>query len=256
MRYVFFSDLDGTLLDHDTYSMDASMEGVNKLRERGSTLVLVSSKTLEEMKCIHRKLNLSSPIVFENGGGIFWPEGSGRIEVLGSSADELRRKRGTLESLVDGPVRFIDEMDIDEIILRTDLSSEDAERARERSASLPFVTVGRVDMAELNAALAGHGASVTKGGRFYHLVSSQTDKGIAVKRVMEHYRDISSGPLRSVGIGDSENDIAMLRVVDLPFLVRKPDGSHAGSRVDGLRVTRGVGPRGFTEAVNLVCAMN
>ncbi len=255
MRYVFFSDLDGTLLDHDTYSMDASMEGVNKLRERGSILVLVSSKTLEEMKHIHRRLDLSSPIVFENGGGIFWPEGSGRIEVLGSSADELRRKREALESRIEAPVRFIDEMEIDEIILLTGLSSEDAARAKERSVSLPFVTDGRVNMAELNAALAGHGAAVTKGGRFYHLASSQTDKGTALIKVMERYREISSGTLRSVGIGDSENDIAMLRVVDLPFMVRKPDGSHAGSRVEGLRVTRGVGPRGFTEAVKLVCAM-
>jgi mannosyl-3-phosphoglycerate phosphatase len=252
MRYVFFSDLDGTLLDHVTYSMDASMEGVNILRERGSALVLVSSKTLEEIKHIHRRLHLSSPIVFENGGGIFWPEDSGRIEVLGSSADELRRKRETLESIIGGPARFIDEMDINEIMLLTGLSPEDAARAQARTASLPFVTDRAVDIQAMTEALTEHGAAVTRGGRFYHLVSSRADKGKAVRKIMAHYHGKNSGAVRFVGIGDSENDVAMLRVVDLPFLVRRPDGSAFETGIIGLQKTRGVGPAGFTEAVKSV----
>lgn len=255
MKYVFFSDLDGTLLDHDTYSTEASMEGVHIIRERGSILVLVSSKTMVEMKQIHRELNLDSPLVFENGGGIYWTEGPGRMEILGNSADALRRERGTLESLIGGPVRFIDEMAIDEVVRLTGLSSEGAARARERSASLPFVTEVKLNISELNTGLAMHGTAVTKGGRFYHLGSSRTDKGRAVKSIMMRYRAEFYGTTRSVGIGDSENDVAMLRVVDLPFLVRRPDGSAVETGIRGVRKTEGVGPRGFTEAVKSVFTM-
>ncbi|TFH43795.1 MAG: mannosyl-3-phosphoglycerate phosphatase, partial [Chrysiogenales bacterium] len=58
MRHIFFSDLDGTLLDHDTYRYDMAMDGLAMIKKRRAMLVLVSSKTLAEMKQIYEKLAL------------------------------------------------------------------------------------------------------------------------------------------------------------------------------------------------------
>ncbi|MCP4726565.1 MAG: HAD hydrolase family protein, partial [bacterium] len=92
-----FSDLDGTILDFNTYSYDEAREGMNLLKERGIPLIPVSSKTLIEMKGLHRELQLSFPFVFENGGGIAFPEEGENSEdyktlLLGESTDVLKSK--------------------------------------------------------------------------------------------------------------------------------------------------------------------
>ncbi|HQO03860.1 MAG TPA: HAD hydrolase family protein [Spirochaetota bacterium] len=66
---LLFSDLDGTILDFHTYSCEKSLPGISLCREHGIPLILVSSKTFDEMADIHCRLGLDAPFVFENGGG-------------------------------------------------------------------------------------------------------------------------------------------------------------------------------------------
>ena len=47
--FVVFSDLDGTLLDHSTYSWKAAAPALAALRDRGIPLILASSKTSAEI---------------------------------------------------------------------------------------------------------------------------------------------------------------------------------------------------------------
>jgi len=47
---VFFSDLDGTLLDARTYSFDAALPALGILRARRVPLVVCSSKTRTEIE--------------------------------------------------------------------------------------------------------------------------------------------------------------------------------------------------------------
>ncbi len=249
MRHIFFSDLDGTLLDHDTYRYDMAMDGLAMIKKRRAMLVLVSSKTLAEMKQIYEKLALDSPFVFENGGGIYWPAGEGKVENIGLSEKELRREKRSVRALVGDTVRFMDEMDIDEIVGLTALNREEAVLARERRSSFPFVASTSVNLKRINAELKKREAAVTRGGRFFHLISIQAGKGKAVMKIIEFYRAGSPLQITSVGIGDSENDIAMLEAVDLPFLVRRPDGSAIETGIGRVKTTEGIGPRGFTEAV-------
>ncbi len=93
---VLFSDLDGTILDHHTYSYSESVEGINILKDQNVPLVLVSSKTFPEMKEIHKELELNHPFIFENGGGIAYPEAQGndeyKVTQSGESLDILKDK--------------------------------------------------------------------------------------------------------------------------------------------------------------------
>src|SRR4030042_912037 len=139
MKYLFFSDLDGTLLDHDTYSYEPGREAMAALRGKGFPLVLVSSKTCDEMKLIHNEMGLDAPFIFENGGGIYWPVGRGRIEYCGKDISALREEREALESAVGEPVRFITDITADEIVAMTGLSRERALLSQRRMTSLPFI---------------------------------------------------------------------------------------------------------------------
>ena len=107
------------------------------------------------------------------------------------------------------------------------------------------------------------GFRISHGGRFFTIYSGEVDKGRAVRILKalfakEHRnrnKDRNKNKnIKTYGIGDSANDIPMLSEVDIPALVRRPDGSSCVDIVpEPLRsriyVTRGAGPEGWVEFV-------
>ena len=73
--FIIFTDVDGTLIDHTTYSIEAASGALARLAERGVPLVLCSSKTRAEVERLQRELGRAHPFVTENGGGVFVPPG-------------------------------------------------------------------------------------------------------------------------------------------------------------------------------------
>jgi predicted mannosyl-3-phosphoglycerate phosphatase (HAD superfamily) len=74
-QLVVFTDLDGTLLDHQTYSFQAARPMINKLLRLGIPIVINTSKTRAETEILSRRLKLNHPFIVENGGAVFIPEG-------------------------------------------------------------------------------------------------------------------------------------------------------------------------------------
>jgi mannosyl-3-phosphoglycerate phosphatase len=72
---VVFTDLDGTLLDHETYSYSPALEALDLLERQRIPLILCSSKTRAEIELIQGNLRLRHPFISENGGGVFMPRG-------------------------------------------------------------------------------------------------------------------------------------------------------------------------------------
>jgi mannosyl-3-phosphoglycerate phosphatase len=254
MIYLFFSDLDGTLLDHDTYGYEPAREALFLMREKGYPLALVSSKTFPEMKILHEEMDLAAPFVFENGGGIYWPEGGGKIEYLGMNVFDLKVQKDALEAALGEAVLFITDMDAGEIVRRTGLPHERALLSQKRTTSLPFIIlsgriIGNEELSRADEDIRGKGFSVTRGGRFYHFSSARSDKGAAIVKVIDYYRRTVAGDVISVGIGDGDNDIAMFGAVDIPVLVRRRDGRTVITGDTRVRKTAGIGPEGFNEAV-------
>jgi mannosyl-3-phosphoglycerate phosphatase len=251
---LVFSDLDGTLLDHDTYDYTPAREGLAFLKNNAVPLILVSSKTMPEMKIVHEEMGLDAPYIFENGGGIYWPDNNEHIEHLGMDISELKSRREAIDAELKEPVYFITDMTVEEIVNRTGLSREKALLAQRRLTSLPFIlpsgrNIGQEEMRKINAVLQAKGLSMTKGGRFYHFLSLQSDKGSAIKRVIDYYRKTGAAAVTTIGIGDSENDIPMFMAVDIPVVIRKKDGTVIETGMDHVRITTGIGPDGFSEAV-------
>ena len=79
---IVFTDLDGTLLDHATYSWEPALPALSLLRERQIPLVFCSSKTRAEIEHYRRELGNLDPFISENGGGIFIPDGYFDLSVL------------------------------------------------------------------------------------------------------------------------------------------------------------------------------
>jgi len=80
-QLVVFSDLDGTLLDHDTYSFDDARPALERLGHAGVPLVLCTSKTRAEVEPLREALDNDSPFIVENGGAIMIPDGYFSVEI-------------------------------------------------------------------------------------------------------------------------------------------------------------------------------
>ena len=255
---IIISDLDGTLLDAAAYSFDAALSALNLLRARDIPLILCSSKTRAEMEVIRRQLRNDHPFVTENGGGIFIPKeyfsfpveaaesGGYRLITLGLPYTEIRRHFVRLREELGIRVRGFADMTVDEVAKLTGLSRDAARLARQRDFDEPFVFEGAPDERFLRA-IEASGLSWTEG-RIFHIMGRH-DKGRAVSLLKSLYAK-KLGEVESIGLGDSLNDLQMLRAVDRPVLVMHEDGSHdARIAVANLLKTRLPGPAGWNEAV-------
>jgi mannosyl-3-phosphoglycerate phosphatase len=256
---IVFTDLDGTLLDHDTYSYDEARPGLDRLAAEGVPLVLVSSKTRPEIEELRARLGARHPFVPENGGAIFIPRdydldvpreaeiiGDYRVILLGRSRSEIAPLFDRLAAKF--PVRALSRLDPREIVALTGLTLDQARQAAAREFGEAFVLDDpSIPEPELAAAAAELGLRLTSGGRFHHLLA-ENDKGRAVRILIELYKKRRPG-LVSAAVGDAPNDRPMLAEVDRPFLVARKDGTHHQVDVPGLVKIDEPGPAGFSKAV-------
>jgi len=62
---LIFTDLDGTLLDHDTYDFSPARPALKALRAAQVPLILCSSKSFVEMKYWQEKIGVNHPFITE-----------------------------------------------------------------------------------------------------------------------------------------------------------------------------------------------
>jgi mannosyl-3-phosphoglycerate phosphatase family protein len=98
MKYLISTDLDGTLLDHHTYSWEAAKPGLALCRERSVPIILNTSKTLAEVDELARQLLLNAPMVVENGSALVLP----KELKLGTNFKETARSKEPVIRLDDG----------------------------------------------------------------------------------------------------------------------------------------------------------
>jgi mannosyl-3-phosphoglycerate phosphatase len=68
---LVFTDLDGTLIAHDTYSWAAARPALEVLHRLGAGLVMASSKTAPEIAVLRAAVGFSHwPAIVENGAGV------------------------------------------------------------------------------------------------------------------------------------------------------------------------------------------
>ncbi|HQP47250.1 MAG TPA: HAD-IIB family hydrolase, partial [Spirochaetota bacterium] len=262
---LLFSDLDGTILDFHTYSCEKSLPGISLCREHGIPLILVSSKTFDEMADIHCRLGLDAPFVFENGGGVAWKNsscGSGspyELQLSGLTCEVLRERLPLLRDAAGHALTPLPDMDWEKVADLTGLDETGARNALKRRTSIPFIIdqgngllYGKLP--EVNSMLQGHGLQVIQGRRFFHFTSAGVDKGAAVKKIIARYGETSgNGEILTFAAGDSFNDMPMFDAVSRSFYVG--DDDVAAVKSGTVHRTEARGPAGFTEAVRGIIAV-
>lgn len=244
MSLVVFTDLDGTLLDHDTYSCAAAEPALTELRRRGVPLVLASSKTAAEIAPLHATLDLgTTPAIVENGAGVFEPGAGGAPD--DTAYREIRAVLTNLPNALSRHFRGFGDMSPREVAAETGLPEDSAALARIRCFSEPGLWKGSDrDLGEFLDRLGARGIAARQGGRFLTLSFGRT-KADAMREVARRL-----GATVTIALGDAPNDAEMLRAADFGVVVRN---DHAPPMppmgLDRIRCTSSPGPEGWNDAV-------
>ncbi len=281
MDLLIFTDLDGTLLDFETYEPGPAAEAVIACQRAGVPVIPTTSKTAVEVIRLRESMGLRAPFIVENGAVVFFPDHHETTEAVEGIALEegrsIQRESGFLKILfgVERPllqarlgeivedlgltIRQISKMSESEVTRETGLPPESARAVNQREYSEPFLVVpqggdlseeGRAELLErLREQAVRFGLNCLLGGRFFHLLGAHT-KGTAARFVIRCYQKALGSEYATMALGDAPNDFDLLSVVDYPVLVRRPDGSHAlGLELPGLVRTGDIGPVGWHQAV-------
>lgn len=243
---IVFSDLDGTLLDHDTYAWDAARPALQRLAALKVPVVLSSSKTAAEMTVLQEAMGLRGlPAIVENGAGVI---GLGQDDSATDDYDRLRAALGDLQAdLARGFTGFGDLTDA-EVAQMTGLTPDAATRARQRQFSEPGLWSGTQAARErFITALSDRGVHAREGGRFLTLSFGRT-KAFGMKQVIDYY----CAP-ETIALGDAPNDIEMLEAADHGVIIANPHSAPLpalrGEREGLIRRTTAAGPDGWNRAV-------
>lgn len=265
MPLFIVTDLDGTLLDSKTYDVGPARDALLRASQGGIPIVLCSSKTRAEIEALQARLAIHHPFIAENGGAIVAPlgyfdqvppgavvEGGRFVLPLGRPYPEVV---GALrEVAAEERVRVLgfSDMTVGDVAEACGLPVLDAQLAKLREYDEPFrlLESDPSTRSRFFKALHRRGLKAVAGGRFHH-VTGDADKGRAVAALKSLIPD-RIGPVVMAGLGDGLNDVAMLREVDLPVIVRSDSNGATGRmlrKVPTAHVTSSTGPAGWAEAV-------
>ncbi|WP_068108676.1 HAD-IIB family hydrolase [Tropicimonas marinistellae] len=242
---IVFSDLDGTLLDHATYSPAPARAALDRLRAAAIPLVLASSKTAVEIDVLRREIGCEAyPAIVENGAGLL------EADPTESDTDYTRLRAALDQVTPDLRAHFAGfaDLGVDGVALATGLAPEDAANASRRQFSEPGLWNG--SNAELDSflqELEALGVSARHGGRFLTLSFG----GTKADRMAEVASRYDNPP--KLALGDAPNDREMIEAADYGVIVANPHGTPLpplpGEAAGRIHRTSAPGPEGWNSAV-------
>lgn len=255
---LVFTDLDGSLLDHHSYSWEPARRWLERLRHARIPLVINSSKTRAEVSALAAELGVGdAPCVVENGAAILLPAawrqpGEGEMITLGADIGDIRH---ALARLRQQGFEFASFGDVtpQKIAEWTGLPLAQAQLAWQRQACEPLRwQESEQRLALFTQELARYQLTTLRGGRFVHVISAQADKGRALGWLKQRYTAMRQQECRCVALGDGANDIAMLSAAEMPVLIRNAVApvELPEPLKERCYVTRHSGPDGWNEGLD------
>lgn len=229
-KIVVFADLDGTILD-ENYELADVEPILLQLLSMGASIVFSSSKTRFEIEFYRKSLAIHDPFIVENGSAIFIPKdyfkalyecsrqkGDYNVIELGCEYSAIREKLSLIKKRTGASFVGFGDMNLQSVAEESGMPLKLAYLAKMREYDEPL-KISPENEAVVLRKVVEEGLCYTKGGRFYHILGN-CDKGKAVTMLKDLYSQ-AYGKITTIGVGDSENDLSMLKVVDNPFWINK-----------------------------------
>lgn len=261
---LIFTDLDGTLLDHFTYSFAAAQPTLDYLEQHKVPVIANTSKTCAELIHIRKELNNNSPFIVENGAAVYLPK-KRFVECPDGCVDdgalwryEMSRPRHhwlellhSLKPSFQSLYTSFSNLSIEQLVQLTGLTKEQAQRAAQRQFGEPVLWHGnREDKLLFIEEIKQRGGNVLQGGRFLH-IGDDVNKGKAMQWLKRLYSSAApQSEFESIALGDSQNDVDMLEQADHAVVIASPTHEPpALNRETNLIYSKAHGPEGWTESL-------
>lgn len=266
-RLIIITDLDGSFLNHHNYSYQDALPLLRELSQKKIPLIFNSSKTFEEILSLREELGNTDPFIVENGAALIWESSKqnlnlpisqdyGDYSVFQSSLSHshiIQVLKNYLQSNRTDLFKSFSMVETKVVSEWTGLSLVEAQKAQKRLGSEPLLWYG--SQKELNIFenyLKEHQLSITKGGRFYH-VKGSFDKSTHLEILFSYYKNLfSEKKLISLGIGDSFNDIPLLKACDKAGLIPNAKGEKINLNHSHLIQASQSGSKGWVEIVSQI----
>jgi mannosyl-3-phosphoglycerate phosphatase len=263
---IVFTDIDGTLMDIYSGNFEGTDLLVRKFTRMGIPIILCSAKTRSEQEHIRDKLGLSDPFIIENGGAVVIPDGyfddfeivphTGKngysLIEIGGHSNEIRKELAKIREELQINFKGTSDMTLDEISKRVRIPLPFAKRMSKREYGETILEIDPSDLNKLAKVCKRIGLKVIHGGR-YTDITQGNDKGKATRVLIDLFkRKYQPKGTIFIGLGDSENDLPMLRLMDIPVLVQRANGSWCDSRLKNLLRSTGIGPKGWKNSFSLI----
>ncbi|HSB06061.1 MAG TPA: HAD-IIB family hydrolase [Thermodesulfobacteriota bacterium] len=262
-KLVIFTDLDGTLLDRNTYSFESALPALHLIRQKNIPLILTSSKTRTEIEFCQAQLQINHPFISENGGAAFIPKGyfsypfpyssdSGKYLILefGTCYPKIVEVLNLIKKETDIPIKGFSDLTEEELVSLCGLSIKEAKFSKRREYDEPFlIEAGEKEVEIVKTKIKEKGMTYAWGGRFHHILG-KNDKGKAVKMIKKLFEN-EYFSITTLGIGDSSNDLPMLLAVDHPIFLKEKESllPQIPSTVQNLVIFEGAGPQAWNRAI-------
>jgi mannosyl-3-phosphoglycerate phosphatase len=257
---VIFTDLDGTLLDKN-YSFQKAKSALKLIKNKKVPLIFCTSKTRAESILYQKKLAIKCPFIIENGGAIFIPKNYFNFKFkydkkidgfyvmeLGTQNKKLLKELEEIEKKTNTKIISFNKMSPKQVANDCKLPLKEAKLAKKREYVEPFKVIKGDEkkvIKEIKKRKLNHTQSIR-----YNYIMGNNDKGKAVKILAKLFKR-KYKKVNSIALGDSLNDLPMLKAVDKPFLVKNYHGVHNKSikKIKKIVKVNGKGPEGWNKAV-------
>ncbi len=261
IKWLIFTDLDGTLLDHGDYNYEPALPVLQRIDRLQIPLIINSSKTYAEIDALRKQLHNNGAFVVENGAAVFFPGGlfpgferSLNRVILGRPIEEILDCVHRLRERHRFSFRGFSDFSVDEVMRETGLPQTEAIQAKQRLATEPLKWQDSDEKRRQFARLLEeHGLQLIKGGRFWH-VMGRHDKSGAMVWLLSNYQQQQARKIVTIALGDSENDRKMLEEADYAAVIKRKDGSYLDLKKpeDKRVLSQNPAPLGWREAMELL----
>ncbi|SEJ16974.1 HAD family hydrolase [Paraburkholderia diazotrophica] len=217
MRYLALAtDYDNTLAEHGSVA-DATWAALERLRESGRYPILVTGRELDDLMTVCPRLDMFSRVVAENGGVLFDP----------ATKDKRLLADAPTQAFVDAlRERGLEHFSVSETLVATMKPNE----------QIAFEAIRDLGL-ELNVVFNGDAVMILQPG-----ISKASG-------LMAALAALRLSPLNVVGVGDAENDHALIRACGMSVAVEnalpalkqhadlvtsQPDGRGVAALIDAL----------------------
>jgi len=253
---LIFTDLDGTLLNRDTFKFDSIKTFLKELKKRNIIIIPNSSKTEDEIIEFNNEASFQFPFISENGSIIhnlnFLSNEFPEKIMLAKNIHEIRNIFDkNINQDLKSKCKVISSLTMSEQTKIFGLPENKLKQVYKRSCTIPIIFEGNnKEKLTLKKILLKNGLDLKDGGRVINL-GDRINKADAMKKITQMLETKFKYKPKIIAVGDNHNDLEMLQNSDIPCLVKNDKFLKKNLKIKNLIISKQAAPEGWVEIVKL-----